>query len=342
MSFPILPSRTYLVFLNRNLIRVVSVNKSLKSEIKYQRSWSTAAVSQIVEEIRVQLNPKSVRILLSDEIAYVTTTSIESNQMGSEARFDLVDDVLSTFPEEKENLIWDYKLSFIEDDRSYYQIAGASKAIVGPFASEFEQKNISVDSIEPLSYSLSRAIPAKYGLGIIIHADDIGAYYVFIKKGTVMFSEYYDNSGDPYESFKGFVDFLKDKYAADLEEGDSVLDVFNSSKLMIPSEIDGISLRHVKIDIDPYLSLHNKSDLKGKDEAVLNLDANDDKSGLWSQDEVGELDVSASAFKFDRLTIMLIALALLMALAGFMVYNYLNRSTHLPPASLLNINKEHA
>ena len=168
-----------------------------------------------------------------------------------------------TFPLDPERIIFDWRELIVTEKERIIQVFALSRQFLQDLSLAAHKAGFHIEAFEPLSYSLARLTGNQKEAHLILISNKqilaVAAY-----KGGVLMSTMIEQP----LAVKEILDFVKEKFNLEIRK------VIVSGQLREDLKTNLLSL---KIEIvfqilDPIFSLALKSDLKGKDAQVLNLE----------------------------------------------------------------------
>lgn len=225
--------------------------------------WNESNLEQILVEIKEKINAKSVRVLFDDSVSYLVNFPISHTPI---ARSEALMLVQKQIPERIESGYWDYKIDS-NGEQTHLQAFVIKKDFLESVAKAFIDADLSIEASEPVSLSLARLTKQEPGAVVLVYnfTLDGGASYILCENGAVL-SMIYSPENVTLDSVSRFISFCQQKYSVGLLKV-----LLKPDMLPQLTQISGIAIGHVQLD--PFKAIIRKTDIKGEDEKVLNLDS---------------------------------------------------------------------
>lgn len=187
-------SKKIIVSLKKNNLLVASINNYNPSLIEpaQEITWEREHLGEIFSQIKDTYGDK-IRLLLDEEFVCVTSIKISST---SKVVYDTVQRLAQeTIPEDLKKTSWDYKeiLQVESDAKTQYtiiQVALLVPSFQQILISAIEQSGITVEAIEPLSYTLAYQIRNRVDPLLLLYREQDNRNLVcVIHRGLVIFSQ---------------------------------------------------------------------------------------------------------------------------------------------------------
>lgn len=222
--------------------------------------WNEGNLEEILLEIKSKLAGKSVRILIDDSVSFMVNVPVENDKVSTGEVLKLIQ---SLVPEKIENGYWDYKINK-HTGINHLQAFVIKKSFLEPFSEGLLASDLSVEASEPVSLSLARLTAFEDSPHVIVYAlGDEGYSLILSDQGEVLASVYVEKliSLNQIEKF--------------LQLCESQYNIVPSKVIISPRflsevhQVKGVPVAH--FDLDPFKGIASKKDIKGEDQASLNL-----------------------------------------------------------------------
>lgn len=242
-------SKRIIVSIGKNKITACSVALGKTPRIQEIGSydWTNETLAQVLLAIK-KIAKQKIRILLSEDFAYVVSVKVEAEKKEEERKIVLAK-AQELIPEDLRKTLWDFKeILFVakpeEDGQAkIVQVVAVVEAFYENLKKAVQQADIKVEAIEPVSFALARLVETKAEPQLIVRGGQT-SYLVACQRGLVLLTE--SVAGRPTDDqIKEFSQFFQDTF-----------------RLELKNRVE---------NLDPRLGLAQKKDIKGQDESVLNL-----------------------------------------------------------------------
>mgnify|MGYP000552962705 CR=1 FL=1 len=243
-------------------------------EVLYQGSdactYTEETLVHALKEVQ-RLFQKDMRVILSEELVYVTELSFPS---GTHLTRDLVQQTLKgTIPEDVSSTEWDFQtLHFAQKQEAMSEIRVQVAVVEGRFFRQFtkalETVALPIVSIVPESYVLAQMVQAYEGGTLLVARNRETTLLAAVENGFVIATRSVKKSVSP-EDISAFLLFV-----ASHKERTIARIIFShfSSEEMAPFQAlvaDGYEL--LSEDLNPLVGAVLQVPLRGTDETILNL-----------------------------------------------------------------------
>jgi hypothetical protein len=260
------------IFISKHCIDpgIVTIGKEVSFEgfpaLVYDENTLADALNQIS-----QLFKKNTRVVLSEELVYVTRLSFPA---GISITRELVRAALEkTAPEDLRMTEWDFRtLHYVKKREIEKEILVQAAVMEGKFFQIFSQTLVAtslfIESIIPESYALSRLAIDYEGVSILIARDRESVLLVAAENGFVIAArvEREEITLDKIEKFLSFISERKLVEAARI-----IFSRFTEEEMISFQKLKTDGYELIQADYNPLIGAALEKNVAGKDEEVLNL-----------------------------------------------------------------------
>ncbi len=262
--------RKIIVSISKNKVNVFKVFLGRRPRTNTIRSfdWTPETLPQALSELKKTAG-KKIRILLSEDFAYVVSVSLEAEDKKNE-RAEVGKKAQELIPEDLTKTIWDFKETLLApqtDGRQVkiVQVVAVVQTFYEALRKAAAKAGLTIEVIEPVSYSLARLLAESSLPQLIIRLDET-VYLIACQRGLVLATESLDVNPTP-EHLKEFLGLVKDHYR--LEVKNVIVSGVAAGQVVGKLQIEGLAVKAQTLD--PAIGLALKQDVRGQDERVLNL-----------------------------------------------------------------------
>jgi len=255
-----------ILFITKEKITAFKVvfGRAPKSISLFESEWTNETLINVLLQIKKKVSDK-FRVLLADDLVYITSFYISSNVPNE--RQVVLEKAKEHIPEDLKQISWDFKEIQVQqkDPRTTglktIQVVAPVSSFMRNFDEAIKKSGIIVDAVEPTSYALSRIVKEEKEPQLIINFQDKTSL-VFCHQGLVLAvktSLIQPNS----TQINNFINFNKDRFG------------IVPAKIILSGKVEEVIIEGYKIErrnLDPFISVALKKDIKGPDEKVLNID----------------------------------------------------------------------
>lgn len=255
-----LTKNKYIIWISKKTLRLYSIGvagHSLFTLLK-EMPWSMETLGPMFLSLR-NLIKGEIRILVDDDLVY--TFCVEAPTSKNAQRAEMLAKIEELVPEDMNNTIWDYKEGVEINGKKYSEVMVLLSDFYDTLHKAIFDAKISVEAIEPLSYTLLGGIIPNVPF-VLIYKHDSTLMAVVYKK-SVLWTKII-NKFDLTE-FRRFVDFTKVRFGIDINQ------VIVSAEMNL-EEIGTLEKFEVRQTmLNPVLDIAVRADIHGKDADVLNV-----------------------------------------------------------------------
>lgn len=149
--------RNVLMFGRGNLVFArVNTKPSIKVKKGKEAEWSDDTLSNILSDLKKEFSLKKIRILLSEDVVYVTTLKIKAGLKGSSVREAVASGIVEQFPEALDNEDWDFKTIKKNEDFTEVIAFAPVKDMYRQISASVNEAGLDVEAVEPEQVAGSR------------------------------------------------------------------------------------------------------------------------------------------------------------------------------------------
>ena len=255
-----------ILLISKNNLSISRCNqKKIKSTSNF--IWASETLTQQLEAIKNKYG-HVYRILLDDY--YVYTAHIYLAESGENLRSKVQEKAQEIIPEDLSQTMWDFKEEVELRDNNqktgrYYQILAVNKQFFSLLNYTISSLDLKIEAIEPVSQALARQLSQKQDEPFLILYRQ-NNYCLVACFGDIIIDVKTLGSVLTTEAVQEYQRFLEQKYGLKPEK------VFVSNQQNDIEALEKSGLNLVKYQYQPEFSLYQKSNLRGNDFSVLNLD----------------------------------------------------------------------
>jgi hypothetical protein len=248
-----------------NLIASRVSGKKIKTTLSFV--WTNENLRQQLAVIKNRFGA-SFRILLDD--SYVHTAHIYLPPNNYNVRSVVQEKAQQIIPEDLNQTVWDFKeepqlRDNNQKDGRFYQILAINREFHLLLSGAISALGLKIEAIEPISQSLARMLAKKQDEPFLIIYRQ--SNYIL----TACFGDIVINVKNIGPNFN--MEMLKEyQYFLEQEYGLKPNSVLVPNQITAVAEIEKSDLNLKRYDYNPEFALYQKTDLKGNDLSVLNLD----------------------------------------------------------------------
>lgn len=228
---------------------------------------------------------KNIRVVLSEELVYVTELSFPA---GTSITRDIVRRAVeSTTPEDAQSTAWDFRtLHYAKKQETETEILVQAAVVEGKFfhmlAQALEAVPLPIESIVPESYALAQLAAGYEGASLLVVRDRESTLLSAVENGFVIVARVDRDEVDllDIEKFLSFVAAHKSRKVARI-----IFSHFTDEEMISFQKLTADGYELVQEEYNPLVGAAIETHIAGKDEAVLNLNAFllDRKTSLWGR-----------------------------------------------------------
>lgn len=157
-----------ILLITREKIKTTNVVMGRKPIVKdiAEYKWTAKTLTNVLLKIKEDLNPKSVRILLDDELSYVLTLNIPKELKLPDERAVVAEKIAERIPEILENDDWDFKEINQTKDEKEILVFAPVREFLETLNNAFYQAKLKIEVIEPVSVARKRNSNPIIGLAL--------------------------------------------------------------------------------------------------------------------------------------------------------------------------------
>lgn len=323
--------------------KVLDINNPVITDLQ-TFPWVEKTLEYTFKEIHSTYNISNVRIILRESLAHVISLPVDEKEIHS--RENIKKHLAKHIPEIIDNLAWDYKkidnLEIEEEGKvkNVIQVIASDKKLISNLHQSLEKTKFSIQAIEPISITLARLTQEEKDPIAIIHVDKKSTRLIAYR-GIVLASqvEQTENFG---KNLSQLISYTWNHFSIKPKK----LILSNVPESLDHQNLATEHLEIIKYNYDPMIGIIEKSDLKGKDEDVLNLDP--EQTHIEIKDTEHETKPSVltiepetikeNSFNIKKIIIIIVAIILLAALGmGIFIFkNNININESLEKTSVVN------
>lgn len=237
----------------------VSIRKRNIKE-KFEIEAGEQGIVKAFQIARKKAKSKTIRLLVGEEFSFVLGVLVPKN-ISQEKEF-VREKIKEMIPADLGELVWDYKEFFEAHSYKTAQAIAIFKDFHDVIETVLAKAKLKVEAMESISLSLARQTQNEDEPHLIIY-NGVEALGLVAYKGFVMASVKLGTQGDT-SRIQNLMSLVEERYD------------FKPVKLILSgAKLDSNNTDGFKTEeryLDPFVSLAFKSDIKGKDEDVLNLE----------------------------------------------------------------------
>ena len=261
-----------IIFISKKNITAskVVLGRSPKVITLFKSLWTNETLTEILIQIIKKIG-NNFRLLLSDDLVYITSVSIPFSVLNE--RQVVLEKVQEYIPEDLNKVLWDFTDITIDkklevSKSKTVQVVAYISSFIENLRTAVKKSGIIIEAAEPVSYSLSRLTNEEKEPQIIVNNQEEDSSLIFCYQGLVFTVESFDNNPN-LDQIKTFINYVKSRFDLPLKK---IILYGNSEEIIIDE------YKIEKQNLNPYVSIAYKKDLKGKDERTLNLEIPSDSS----------------------------------------------------------------
>jgi hypothetical protein len=232
-------------------------NKGIVKDMS-EIEWDEDTFLDAFTFLKKKSKARSVRILLSEDYSYILGVPVPKN-IEQEKEY-VKENIREMIPEDLGDLVWDYKSYFKTKSFTAAQAFIILNSLFKAIKVAARKNRLKVEAIESISSSLARQTKDEEEPHIIIY-NGVEPVGVVAFKGFVMASVRLGAEDDD-KRISNLIKIIYEDYG-----------IKPKKAVLYKAKLDENSKFKVEEkDLNPFIGLANKEDIKGKDVDVLNLD----------------------------------------------------------------------
>lgn len=251
-----------IIHISRTRIKAarVVISQNERVETIQDTAWEEGSLLGILSSIRKKIG-REVSIVLGEDLVYVASFPFSDGTQ--HIRSVIRQEAQKLIPENLDEAVWDFKIV----NGKGVQVMVVSKFFMEHIAPGIAEAGFSVEALEAESCSLARMVRDRNDASLVICADTENNLLVIADHGVVMATE----------SIKGLISMEHIERVVSSVRKRFFLDI---KTIILSGEIYGILQQPLEEKgfvvestiLDPMVGIARKSDIKGKDDEVLNVD----------------------------------------------------------------------
>lgn len=295
----ILPQKRHIISFVGNVVVASEVEiKGREAIIKKQRAYQLdkGKWEVVFAQIKRDFGISSARVLLPEDKTYLKLLVLPAANLTRETALSKAQE---SIPEKIEEGYFDWKHVATDKDNVKIQILVAAKDFLLQVQTAAKKARVNLEAFETPSFAMARLTKQEELPHIAAYADRTGIILAAAQGGHVYESVTINDQNQVESKIKELILFVKERWGLDIK-------------------------KIVKESMNPIIGLALKEDLRGEDEAVLNLVPPDHESlETKEQGTSGEKTadaVSPSLNKNDQLTKIIIFIFMLAILVMLIIF----------------------
>lgn len=251
-----------ILFITKDKIKAYKVKDETKTELLTEYTWDEESLDLILSKTKTVLGT-NIRVLLDEDLCFVFGFSVAQNlQIG---RQEIQEKAQAYIPEDLSETRWDFK-EILDGEKRYIQVIAIVKSFFDRLNTAAVKARLNIEAVEPSSYSLARLIKDEKKPLIMAYLLEESSFLAVVDKGVVYLSKKITVDKITEEIIQ-MNDFAVSKFQIDPKKI-IINNVGNIDQKLLEANNFKIEVKNLNI----YLGLAIKEDLKGKDEDSLNLE----------------------------------------------------------------------
>ncbi len=254
-----------IIYIKETSIEVSKVSLEKEDKVEKTESFDLKEMSygDIFDIVRKNYG-KEVRVLFSEEKSYCFKIDVPDSN--NDIRKKISIRLSEIVPENPEQVYFDWKELESNKEKVSVQVFAINKEYLNEIIRAAETSGLFVEAFEPVSYALLR-LTEGYKDAQLLLLTDSKPIAVVIEDGSVLVS----SSIDSFSEIKSLLAYVKDRLSKDVKR------IVIAEKIKKGAETLKKTLKiDVELmDLNPVIGIARKTDLRGKDAAVLNYDYED-------------------------------------------------------------------
>lgn len=251
-----------ILFITKDKIKAFKVKDETSTELLTEYTWDEESLDLILSKTKTVLGT-NIRVLLDEDLCFVFGFSVAQNlQIG---RQEIQEKAQAYIPEDLSETRWDFK-EILDGEKRYIQVIAIVKSFFDRLNTAAVKARLNIEAVEPSSYSLARLVKDEKKSLIMAYLLEESSFLAVVDKGVVYLSKKITVDKITEEIIQ-MNDFAVSKFQIDPKKI-IINNVGNIDQKLLEANNFKIEVKNLNI----YLGLAIKEDLKGKDEDSLNLE----------------------------------------------------------------------
>ena len=161
--------KIFIIYITRTLVRGFIVSEGKNPKVKSETnsiSWQPGSLNKAFAIILKTMKKSIARILISDDISYITRINLPARRSGKTLRVDIANTISQIIPESLDNDEWDFKIEKQDTNTITVIVFAPLKGIFEEISRAAQKSQLTVVSIEPESIARRRNANPLFGLAL--------------------------------------------------------------------------------------------------------------------------------------------------------------------------------